>query len=52
MAVLSHPTLDYFIVAAGILSLGAVIVNINWRQPEVGVQVGGGSVVLEEEEGC
>lgn len=33
IAVLSHPTIDYFIAAAGILRLGGVVVNINWRQP-------------------
>jgi long-subunit acyl-CoA synthetase (AMP-forming) len=33
IAVLSHPTLDYFVAIAGLLRLGAVAVNINWRQP-------------------
>jgi non-ribosomal peptide synthetase component F len=34
VALLSHPTLDYFTTVAGIFMLGAVAVNINWRAPE------------------
>lgn len=33
LALLSHPTLDYYVAVAGVLRLGAVAVNINWRQP-------------------
>jgi long-chain acyl-CoA synthetase len=33
VAVLSHPTMDYYTTVAGILRLGAIVVNINWRQP-------------------
>jgi acyl-CoA synthetase (AMP-forming)/AMP-acid ligase II len=38
VAMLSHPTLDYFTTVAGVLSLGAIAVNINWRQPEESMQ--------------
>jgi acyl-CoA synthetase (AMP-forming)/AMP-acid ligase II len=33
VAILSHPTLDFFIAVSGMLRLGAVAVIINWRQP-------------------
>lgn len=32
VALLSHPTIDYHIAVCGVLSLGGVVVNINWRQ--------------------
>ena len=38
VAMLSHPTLDYYLAVSGVLSLGAVAVNINWRQPEETMQ--------------
>jgi len=33
IAILSHPTLDFFVAVSGMLRLGAVAVIINWRQP-------------------
>lgn len=33
IALLSHPTLELYICAAGILVLGGTCVNLNWRQP-------------------
>ena len=33
IAVLSHPSVQFFVYALGLTSLGAVSVQLNWRQP-------------------